>query len=107
MSRVGKGALRVVPTIYPRSPPRMVGTLRFAHPTQLESHRLQHDLQPIPRFWDRPHLPVGAVARLQRYAEILQEMPRKAFRLHIGKMQSEAHMRAAAERHPGEAMPVA
>ena len=34
-------------------------------------------------------------------------MPREAFRLHIGEMQPEAHVRAAAERHPGEAMPVA
>ena len=31
-------------------------------------------------------------------------MPREAFRLHIGEVQPEAHMRAAAERHPGEAM---
>ena len=29
-------------------------------------------------------------------------MPRKAFGLHVGEMQPEAHMRAAAERHPGE-----
>ena len=31
-------------------------------------------------------------------------MPREAFGLHIGKMQPEAHMRAAAERHEGEAV---
>ena len=31
-------------------------------------------------------------------------MPGKAFRLHVGEVQPETHMRAAAERHPGEAM---
>ena len=62
---------------------------------------------PSRRLRDRPHLPVRRVARLQRDLEILQEMPREAFRLHVGEVQPEAHMRAAAERHPGEAMAVA
>jgi hypothetical protein len=31
-------------------------------------------------------------------------MPRETFRLHIGEVQSDTHMRAAAERHIGEAM---
>ncbi len=34
-------------------------------------------------------------------------MPREALRLHVGEVQPEAHMRAAAERHPGEAMAAA
>ena len=34
-------------------------------------------------------------------------MPRKTFRLHVGEVQAEAHMRAAAIWHPREAMPVA
>src|SRR5436305_1096688 len=51
--------------------------------------------------------PVRLVSGLQRDFEILQEMPREAFRLHVGEVQAEAHMRAAAIRHPGEAVAIA
>ncbi|MBA7667324.1 hypothetical protein ES703_75411 [subsurface metagenome] len=34
-------------------------------------------------------------------------MPGKGLRLHVGEVQAEAHVRAAAERHPGEAVAVA
>jgi len=44
--RVGKGALRAVPTIHPVAR-LMVGTLRFAHPTILSSSRRTPG--PIPR----------------------------------------------------------
>src|SRR3982074_3009789 len=71
------------------------------------SHTRQRHPQSVARFWDRPHLPIRRVSGLQRDVEILQEMPREAFRLHIGEVQPEAHMRAAAERHPGEAMTAA
>src|SRR4051812_30381727 len=68
------------------------------------SHRLQRYFQPVLRLRNGPHLPLRRVARLKRNAEVLQKMPGKTFRLHIGEMQSETHMRAAAERHPGEAV---
>src|SRR5260370_24670883 len=71
-------------------------------PSRLD--RRENHGQSVARFWDRPDLPVRRVAGLERDAEILQEMPREAFSLHIGEVQTEAHMRAAAERHPGEAM---
>src|SRR5271170_5916202 len=63
--------------------------------------------QSVARLRDRPHLPVRLVAGLQRDLDILQEMPRKAFGLHIGEVQAEAHMGAAAVRHPGETMAAA
>src|SRR6476620_163731 len=87
----------------------MVGTLRFAHPTYyaLNLNRLHHHAQTIPWFRDRPNLPVRLVTWLQRHFEILQEMPRKAFRLHVGEVQAEAHMRAAAIRHPRKTMAAA
>src|SRR5665213_3243701 len=69
--------------------------------------RLEHHSQSVARLRDRPHLPVRGGARLQRDAEVLQEMPGEAFRLHIGEVQPDAHMRAAAERHPGKAMAAA
>src|SRR5579863_9819535 len=66
--------------------------------------RRQRHPQSVLRLRDRPHLPVWCGAGRQRDAEILQEMPGKTLRLHVGKMQPKAHMRAATERHPGEAM---
>src|SRR5437870_2483170 len=70
------------------------------------SHRLDCHFQPVARFRDRPHLPVGLVAGRQRHFEVLQEMPRKGLGLHIGKVQAETHMRAAAKWHPGKAVTV-
>src|SRR5215470_8541508 len=70
-------------------------------------HGLHGHAQSVARFRDRPHLPLRLIARRQRNREVLQDMPREAFRLHMGEMQPETHMRAAAERDPCEAMPVA
>src|ERR1700731_3925446 len=72
--------------------------------TSFCSNPRQRHAQSILRLWDRPHLPVRRGARLQRNAKVLQEMSRKAFRLHVGEVQPEAHMRAAAERYPAETM---
>src|SRR6266849_8438741 len=80
---------------------------RAGNDSPLDSHRRQRHPQSVARLRDWPHLPLRGVARLQRNAEILQEMPREAFRLHVGEVQTKAHMRAAAERHPGEAMTAA
>src|SRR6187402_2084623 len=70
-------------------------------------NRLQHHAQPIARFRDWPDLPVRLVAWLQRHFEVLQEMTRKTFYLHVGEVQAEAHMRAAAIWHPREPVAVA
>src|SRR5580704_3950527 len=83
------------------------GAKRAPLPTLRFRNRLQGHAQSVARLGDRPDLPFRRVAGLQRDFEVLQEMPREAFRLHVGKMQPEAHMGAAAERHPGEAMAVA
>src|SRR5580698_1794543 len=71
------------------------------------SDRLQHHPQSVARLRNRPRLPVRRGAGLKLDAEVLQEMPREAFRLHIGEMQPEAHMGTAAERYPGKTMAVA
>src|SRR6266702_3505588 len=76
-----------------------VETFKPGNDSSLDLHRRQRHPQSVARLRDGPHLPLRGVARLQRNAEILQEMPREAFRLHIGEVQTEAHMRAAAERH--------
>src|SRR6187402_3355929 len=82
---------------------------RFARPGHESGalDRLHPHPQSVARLRDRPHLPVRLVAGLQRYLDVLQEVSREAFGLHVGEVQAEAHMRAAAERHPGEAVTVA
>src|ERR1700682_4362482 len=80
--------------------------VRLCLPTLFSLHPPQRHPQSVPRLRDRPHLPIRLVAGLQRDAQILQEMPCEAFCLHIGEVQAEAHMRAAAERYPGETMTV-
>src|SRR4051795_4349432 len=82
----------------------MGGHAALCPPYAPASPRLDHPAEAIARFRNRPYLPVRLVARLQRHFEILQEMTRKAFRLHVGEVQAEAHMRAAAIRHPSEAV---
>src|SRR4051794_34296306 len=70
-------------------------------------YRLKRHAQSVAWLRDRPHLPIRRVARIHCDAEILQEMAGKAFCLHVGEVQPQAHMRAAAERYPGEAVPIA
>src|SRR6185369_899334 len=69
--------------------------------------RRQRHAQSVSRLRYRPHLPLRRGARGERHGQILEEVPRETLGLHIGEMQPKAHMRAAAERHPGEAMAAA
>ena len=59
-------------------------------------------MEAVPRIGDGPHVPSGSIVGSYRDLESVHEMPRKALGLHVSKIQSQTHMRAAAERHEGE-----
>src|SRR5712691_11086001 len=67
--------------------------------------RRQRYLQSVARFWDRPHLPVRAIAGLDRYGDLAEEMPGKALGLHVREVETDAHVRAATEWNEGKPVP--
>src|SRR5581483_897340 len=80
---------------------------KAGHDEFILSDRFDYYPHSVARLRDRPHLPVRPVVGRLRHLEALQSVPCETFRLYVGEMQAEAHMRAARARHPGEAMAVA
>src|SRR6516165_11191271 len=60
------------------------------------------DVEAVARIGDGPHFPSGMIVGCDCDSISIQEMPSETLGLHVGEIQSQAHMRAAAEWHESE-----
>src|SRR5262245_45112661 len=70
-------------------------------------YRTERHQKPVARERHWPHAPAGPIVGRDRHSEFVEEMPREAFDLHVGEVESQAHVRATAEGNESELVPVA